>query len=264
MSGTVRVERRATTSLWILDNPRKRNALDSAMLEALADAAAEVEREREVRSVVIAGEGGLAFCSGADISAWGELDPVDFGRGWVGGGHAVFDRLARLPIPVIGAINGSAFGGGLELAAICDVRVAAKNALFGLPEASIGVTPGWSGAQRLGRLLPQALLREMALTGGLLTADRLWSVGSSTRSSKSLWPVRSRSPGGSPAWLRVRWRQRGSFSTLLSARAANRQSTGSPADLSRRRPTRRRASEAFAKSARRTSKARSVRQCQEA
>jgi enoyl-CoA hydratase len=161
MSGTVRVERRATTSLWILDNPRKRNALDSAMLEALADAAAEVEREREVRSVVIAGEGGQAFCSGADISAWGALDPVDFGRGWVGGGHAVFDRLARLAIPVIGAINGSAFGGGLELAAICDVRVAAKDALFGLPEASIGVTPGWSGAQRLGRLLPQALLRKM-------------------------------------------------------------------------------------------------------
>jgi enoyl-CoA hydratase len=177
MSGTVRVERRATTSLWILDNPRKRNALDSAMLEALADAAAEVEREREVRSVVIAGEGGQAFCSGADISAWGALDPVDFGRVWVGGGHAVFDRLARLPIPVIGAINGSAFGGGLELAAICDVRVAAKDALFGLPEASIGVTPGWSGAQRLGRLLPQALLREMALTGGLLTAERLLTVG---------------------------------------------------------------------------------------
>jgi enoyl-CoA hydratase len=255
MSGTVRVERRATTSLWILDNPRKRNALDRAMLEALANAAAEVEREREVRSVVIVGEGDRGFCSGADISAWGALDPVDFGRSWVGGGHAVFDRLARLPVPFIGAINGSTFGGGLELAAICDVRVAAKNALFGLPEASIGVTPGWSGAQRLGRLLPQALLREMALTGGLLTAERLLTVGFLNEIVEEPRPVRSRSPGGSPAWLRVRWRQRGSFSTPLSARAANRRSTGWPVDSSRQRPTRRRASGAFAKSGRRTSKA---------
>jgi len=177
MTGTVRIERRATTLLCILDNLRKRNSLNGAMLEGLAAAAAQVERDREVRAVVIAGEGGDAFCSGADISEWGALDPVEFGRDWVGGGHALFDRLARLPVPVIGAINGSAFGGGLELAALCDVRIASKGALFALPEASIGVTPGWSGAQRLGRLLPQALLREMALTGGQLTAERLWSVG---------------------------------------------------------------------------------------
>jgi enoyl-CoA hydratase/carnithine racemase len=78
---------------------------------------------------------------------------------------------------LIAAINGAASGGGLELAALCDVRVAAPEAVFGLPEAGIGVTPGWSGAQRLGRLLPQALLREMALTGGRLDAERLREVG---------------------------------------------------------------------------------------
>jgi len=177
MTGTVRIERRATTSLWTLDNPTKRNSLDSAMLEALAVAAGEVERDSEIRAVVLTAEGGRAFCSGADISVWGDLNPVEFSRTWVGGGHALFDRLARLPVPVIGAIQGSAFGGGLELAAICDVRVASKGAMFALPEASIGVTAGWSGAQRLGRLLPQALLREMALTGSRLTAERLWSVG---------------------------------------------------------------------------------------
>ncbi len=177
MSGTVKVERRDTTSLWILDNPRKNNALDGAMLEALARSAEAVERDRTIRSVVIAGHGERAFCAGADIADWGSLDSVDFVRRWIGAGHLLFDRLARLPVPVIGALTGWVFGGGLELAAICDIRIASRNAVFALPEASIGATPGWSGGQRLGRLLPQALLREMSLTGGRLTAERLWSVG---------------------------------------------------------------------------------------
>jgi enoyl-CoA hydratase len=176
-NGSIRVERHAQTALWVLDNPRKGNALDFAMLAALAEAASAVEQDRSIRAVVIAGEGGKAFCTGADIAAWGGLDAVDFARRWIGAGHLLFDRLARLPVPVLGAINGAAFGGGLELAAICDLRIAARDAVFALPEASIGVTPGWSGAQRLARLLPQALLREMALTGGRLTAERLHGVG---------------------------------------------------------------------------------------
>jgi enoyl-CoA hydratase len=78
---------------------------------------------------------------------------------------------------VIGALRGFVFGGGLELAAICDLRIASPDAIFALPEATIGVTPGWSGAQRVGRLLPQAILREMALTGARLGAERLWGLG---------------------------------------------------------------------------------------
>jgi enoyl-CoA hydratase len=92
--------------------------------------------------------------------------------------HLHFDRLAQLPVPSIAVIEGAAFGGALELAALCDVRIAAPDASVGLPEAGICVAPGWSGAQqRLGRLLPQALLREMALTGGRLGAERLREVG---------------------------------------------------------------------------------------
>lgn len=177
MSGTVQVERRDTTAFWILDNPGKNNALDGAMLEALARSAEAVESDREIRAVVIAGRGDRAFCAGADIVDWGSLHSVDFVRRWIGAGHLLFDRLARLPVPVIGALTGWVFGGGLELAAICDVRIASRDAVFALPEASIGVTPGWSGAQRLARLLPQALLREMSLTGGRLNAERMWMVG---------------------------------------------------------------------------------------
>src|SRR6185437_7676752 len=140
---------------------------------------------------------------------------------------------ARLPVPVIGAINGSAFGGGLELAALCDVRIASKGALFALPEASIGVTPGWSGAQRLGRLLPQALLREMALTGGQLTAERLWSVGFLNEISDA--PV-------------VRALEIAARVARL-AQVANRRSTDSRAVLSRRLPTNRRGWRASGRSA---------------
>jgi len=147
------------------------------MLASLAEAADAVERSRETKAVIISGRGPKAFCAGADIADWGALDTVDFVRLWIGSGRLLFDRLARLPVPVIGALHGWVFGGGLELAAICDFRVAAPNAMFALPEASIGVTPGWSGAQRLARLMPQALLREMVLTGERLGAERLLSVG---------------------------------------------------------------------------------------
>ena len=177
MSATLHAERHAATLLLTLDNPRRGNALAPDLLTALAAAAERVEREPEIRAVVLTGAGERAFCTGADITAWASLDPVAFSRQWVAGGHRVFDRLARLPVPLIGAINGAAFGGGLELAATCDLRIATPGALFALPETGIGVTPGWSGAQRLARLLPEALLREMALAGARLTAARLHAIG---------------------------------------------------------------------------------------
>jgi enoyl-CoA hydratase len=177
MSGVVDRQRESNTVLWCLDNAKKNNALDPAMLDALSGLAEEVERDRAIRAVVLTGKGERAFCAGADINAWASLDTVDFMRNWIASGHRLFDRLAALPVPVIGALRGFVFGGGLELAAICDLRVASPDAIFALPEATIGVTPGWSGAQRVGRLLPQAILREMALTGARLGAERLWGLG---------------------------------------------------------------------------------------
>lgn len=177
MTGAVSCERRGQTALWVLNNVRKNNALDPGMIEALDRLADEVERDRTIRAVVLVGEGERAFCAGADIAAWGALDPVDFTRSWIASGHRTFDRLAALPVPILGALRGFVFGGGLELAAACDVRVASPDAVFGLPEATIGVTPGWSGAQRVGRLMPQPLLRQIALTGARLGAERLWGVG---------------------------------------------------------------------------------------
>jgi enoyl-CoA hydratase len=177
MSGAVDRQRIGSTVVWCLDNVKKNNALDPTMLGALWSLADEAEKDRDIRAVVLTGKGERAFCAGADINAWGSLDTVDFMRSWIASGHRTFDRLAALPIPVIAALRGFVFGGGLELAAVCDLRIASADAIFGLPEASVGVTPGWSGAQRVGRLLPQAILREMALTGARLGAERLCGLG---------------------------------------------------------------------------------------
>lgn len=160
-----------------LDNPDKLNALTAGMIEELGAHVAEIEARRDLRLVLLTAKGERAFCVGADIRDWAGLDARDFSRNWVRRGHRVFDGLARLPIPVIGVISGHAFGGGLELAAACDLRVAAPGATFALPEAQVGIVPGWSGTQRLAGLIPPAILKEMALTGARLTADHAYHIG---------------------------------------------------------------------------------------
>lgn len=160
-----------------LDNPAKMNALTVAMLDELAAHLEEIERDPSVRAVMLTAEGERAFCTGADINGWGDLSPAEFARHWVRDGHRVFDRLARLCKPTIAVLNGHAFGGGLELATACDLRVMAPNASLALPEASVGIVPGWSGTQRLARLLAEPMLKEMALFGHRISAERALAVG---------------------------------------------------------------------------------------
>lgn len=160
-----------------LDNPAKLNCFTVEMLAQMAGHLEVVEGLSEVRAVVVTGEGDRAFCSGADINAWGDLSPAEFARAWVRGGHRLFDRLARLSKPTIAALNGHAFGGGLELAAACDIRVMVPGATLALPEAGVGIVPGWSGTQRLARLMPEPVVKEMALFGRRIGADRAQACG---------------------------------------------------------------------------------------
>src|SRR6218665_2167804 len=122
--------------------------------------------------VILTGGGERAFCVGADIHAWAALQPLDMWRRWVRRGHQVFDQWARLRQPVIAALNGHAFGGGLELAIACDLRIADQAAQFALPEARIATCPGWSGTQRLVRLIGPSAAKYLALSG-----QRLDSAG---------------------------------------------------------------------------------------
>ena len=160
-----------------LDNPARANALTAGMLDQLDRHCTLIDRNAGIRSVVITAEGDRAFCTGADINAWGDLSPAEFARHWVRDGHRIFDRLARLSKPTIAALQGHAFGGGLELAAACDIRVMAPAATLALPEAGVGVVPGWSGTQRLARLLPEPVIKEMALFGRRIGADRAMALG---------------------------------------------------------------------------------------
>lgn len=153
-----------------LDRPDKLNALTPAMLAQLGDAAGRIDVDDDIRVVVLSAAGHRAFCVGADIEAWGDADPLHMWRHWVRDGHAVFDRMARLRQPLIAAIEGLALGGGLELAATADLRIAGADAAFGLPEADVGVPPGWSGTQRLVRAIGPAPVKLMALTGERLDA----------------------------------------------------------------------------------------------
>ncbi len=174
---TVRLHIAGPVATLTLDNPAKLNCFTAGMLGQLASHLEVIEARPEVRVVIVTGEGDRAFCSGADINAWGDLSPADFARNWVRGGHRIFDRLARLGKPTIAALNGHAFGGGLELAAACDIRVITPKATIALPEAGVGIVPGWSGSQRLARLIPEGLLKEMALFGRRIGADRLQACG---------------------------------------------------------------------------------------
>lgn len=173
----VRFQIDGATAILTLDNAAKLNALTTDMLDEIEARVQEVERNADIRALILTGAGDKAFCCGADITAWGGLSPAEFARHWVRDGHRVFDRLARIGKPTIAAINGHAFGGGLELASCCDLRLMAPRATLALPEARVGIVPGWSGTQRLTRLIPEGAVKEMALFGRRIGADRAVALG---------------------------------------------------------------------------------------
>jgi enoyl-CoA hydratase/carnithine racemase len=121
--------------------------------------------------IILEAAGEKAFCVGADILAWTALSPLDMWSEWVRRGHRVFDRLERAKQPVICAIQGFAYGGGLELALACDIRIVTDSARFAMPEVKLGTVPGWGGTDRLPRLIGSARAKQMIFTGEPIAAD---------------------------------------------------------------------------------------------
>ncbi|AZO18576.1 enoyl-CoA hydratase/isomerase family protein [Mesorhizobium sp. M2A.F.Ca.ET.043.05.1.1] len=150
--------------------PQKLNALDAAMVDALVPLCRAVERSA-AKVLILTGEGEKSFCAGGDVAAWSALDPAEFARHWIRDGHAGLDALARLSQPVIAVLNGHCLGGGLELAACADYRIAESHARIGLPETGLGIIPGWSGTQRTARRFGAQLIRRMSLFGEVYSAD---------------------------------------------------------------------------------------------
>lgn len=168
-------EAREGVYLLTINKPASLNALDTAVLGELAAVVENLKTNESVKVLVLTGEG-RAFVAGADISEMVSKNPIDgleFGRL----GASVFRAIEQLPFPVIAAVNGFALGGGCELAMACDIRLASAKAKFGQPETGLGIIPGFSGTQRLPRLVGPAKAKELIYTGEIIKADEALRIG---------------------------------------------------------------------------------------
>jgi enoyl-CoA hydratase len=162
-------------ALLRLNRPDALNALSFSILRDIAKSLDEVASWK-VRGLIVTGAGEKAFCAGADIKELRGRSMMERKRG-AELGQAAFAKLDRLPFPSVAAINGFAFGGGLELALACSFRVAVKSAKLGLPEIKLGLIPGYGGTQRLPRMIGEARALDMILLGRTVSADEAERIG---------------------------------------------------------------------------------------
>jgi len=174
--GPLRVEHRGTALVLTLDRLERHNALSRQLIEELGRAARTAATDPAVRAIVLTGAGEKAFCAGADLKERQSLSK-DQVREVVRLYRSEFGALDRSPKPVVAALNGVALGGGLELALMADLRVAAAHAQIGLPETSLAIIPGAGGTQKLPRIVGEARAKEMILLGRRLSADEALSFG---------------------------------------------------------------------------------------
>jgi enoyl-CoA hydratase/carnithine racemase len=169
-------DRRDATLTLTLNRPEKLNALSTAMLEELDAALDDAEGDGDVRVIVITGGGDRAFVAGADIGEYAQLDHSGF-VAYQRRCRELFTRIDAFGAPVIGAINGYAFGGGFEIALCCDMLIASSSAVFALPEGLLGLCPGGGGTQRLARAVGPFVANDVLLSARRLTADEAHALG---------------------------------------------------------------------------------------
>jgi enoyl-CoA hydratase/carnithine racemase len=153
-----------------LCRPEKRNAVGTALLHELGGALETIRTSGHVRAVIVTGSGPL-FSAGADIAEMTAMAGRDDFRRFLELIQSTYAALERLAVPTIAAVNGSAYGGGCELALACDFRLLVEGGSFGVPEVKIGALPGAGGSQRLAHALPPAIARQMILLGEPLPAE---------------------------------------------------------------------------------------------
>jgi enoyl-CoA hydratase len=176
MYKTLLYEKKQDIGVLTVNRPDKLNALSTELTEELLQFLVEVEKDDDLRVLVITGAGDKAFVAGADIKELVERDAV-MGRDISRFRQALFARIENLPIPVIAAVNGYALGGGLELALACNIRIASEKAQFGAPEVKLGIIPGDGGTQRLPRLVGLGRAMELVLTGDFIDALEAHRIG---------------------------------------------------------------------------------------
>ena len=169
-------EKEENLAIVTINRPKAMNALSNDLTEEFDKAFDLIEKDGEIRAVIITGEGEKAFMAGADIKELKERDFVK-GRDQTRRRQEVFNRIGEMKVPVIAAINGFALGAGLELAIACTLRIAVEDAKLGSPEVNLGIIPGDGATQRLPRLIGFGRAMEMILTGDFLDAKKAEEVG---------------------------------------------------------------------------------------
>ncbi len=169
------VERQGRIGVVRINHPEALNALDTLVLRELGQAFDAFAADAGIDVVVLTGEG-RAFVAGADIAEMSAMTAAE-GKAFGRLGADVFRKIELLPQPVIAAVNGFALGGGCELAMACDIRIASAKAKFGQPEVGLGITPGFSGTQRLPRLVGLGKAKELIYTAAVIPADEALRIG---------------------------------------------------------------------------------------
>ena len=159
-----------------INRPEKLNALNKVVFEELEHLINDIEQNKEIRAVVVTGQGQKAFVAGADIGEFSGLNKNE-GIELAKRGQKVFERIEQASTPFIAAVNGFALGGGCELAMACHFRVASENAKFGQPEVNLGLIPGYGGTQRLVQLIGKGRAMELLLTGNMIDATTALHYG---------------------------------------------------------------------------------------
>ena len=170
------IDRDQAVAVVTINRPKVLNALNTQILDELRRAMLDLQRDEQIRVIVVTGAGEKAFVAGADINELAALSATSARDHGLAGQH-VFDLIENLGKPVIAAINGYALGGGCELAMACTLRLAADTAKLGQPEINLGIMPGFAGTQRLPRLVGTGKAMEMILTGAPVTAAEAERIG---------------------------------------------------------------------------------------
>lgn len=158
------------------NRPKALNALNNALFDELDIALDQVRDNTDISVLILTGAGDKAFVAGADIAELVKMTPLE-GKSFSRKGQKVFSKIEDLPIPAIAAVNGFALGGGSEAALACDFIYASEKALFGLPEITLGLIPGFGGTQRLARLVGKNRAKEMIFTGKAIKAQQALDYG---------------------------------------------------------------------------------------
>jgi len=165
------VNKKENIGLITVNRPTKLNALNKSTIFELHNLLIDLDKDYEVKVIIITGSGKKAFVAGADIAEFANFSSKQGKELAEQGQNMLFNLIENLATPVIAAVNGFALGGGLELAMACHFRVASINAKMGLPEVSLGLIPGYGGTQRLGQIVGKGKAMEMIMSASMISAE---------------------------------------------------------------------------------------------